>query len=519
MTTSKQNKNGWAGRRVAVACMEETQRFNSQENSTMNRFSYAKRVAAGAVAVILATILSSKAADGTWNQNVDGNWSDTSKWIGNIVADGAGFTATFANVLNADRTVTLDSDRTIGGLSFLDTNNGLTISGTTTLTLAAPSGTSVVHSVNNRWFNMKVPVAGDIVLTKTGSGKMALGDATIPITNTYTGGTVIDEGQLSVFYDYHLGDPAGSITMNSGELYVNNKTFVSMRPVILGAGTSVILKGGNGSCTFSGPVSGLGGLVVRTIGSGTHSVSLLSLTNTFTGVFGLDAIGDARMNVTIASLVDSPSAGNIIYYVPKASTTYSPTLTWSSTATNAWVLNNRRIEFSGDGDWKVPAQVLQNANASYPIIINTDFLVTGGGHKKFRFDAVNIAVTNEIAGSITDGTSGAVVAFEKTGNGALVLSGSNDNSGTNTVSAGILILEGEQSLADNGTLNITGTGKVEVKTMERVDALQFSGVDQAKGTWGTQASGAEHWNDTYFVGLGILHVNPPPPAGTLMYLR
>src|SRR5688572_14138793 len=68
-----------------------------------------------------------KAASSTYNVNANGNWSTTGNWTGSTPADGADFTATFAADINLGRTVSLDSDRTIGGLTFQDittpTNN------------------------------------------------------------------------------------------------------------------------------------------------------------------------------------------------------------------------------------------------------------------------------------------------------------------------------------------------------------------------------------------------------------
>src|ERR1041385_191433 len=58
-------------------------------------------------------------SDGGWTNDVSGNWSDTNNWINGIVANGSGFYADFSTTtLTADRTVTLDSSRTLGRLIF-----------------------------------------------------------------------------------------------------------------------------------------------------------------------------------------------------------------------------------------------------------------------------------------------------------------------------------------------------------------------------------------------------------------
>src|SRR5262245_61505615 len=51
----------------------------------------------------------SVAADGVWSTDSSGNWSDTTKWAGGVVADGADSTAYFTNDITTIRTVTLDT--------------------------------------------------------------------------------------------------------------------------------------------------------------------------------------------------------------------------------------------------------------------------------------------------------------------------------------------------------------------------------------------------------------------------
>jgi hypothetical protein len=53
--------------------------------------------------------------DGTWNSSEDGDWTDTSKWDGGVVADGAGGTASFIADFTRDVTVTPNvAQRVIG---------------------------------------------------------------------------------------------------------------------------------------------------------------------------------------------------------------------------------------------------------------------------------------------------------------------------------------------------------------------------------------------------------------------
>ena len=89
-------------------------------------------------AAVLFSAEEGHAQSGTWSKDASGNWSDTNNWAGGVVADGAGNTADFStlNIL-ANRTVTLDSDRTIGIVQFKDQSQPQTwtLSGSSTLTL------------------------------------------------------------------------------------------------------------------------------------------------------------------------------------------------------------------------------------------------------------------------------------------------------------------------------------------------------------------------------------------------
>ena len=72
--------------------------------------------------VLLAVFLSSnvtQAASGSWAYDSNGNWSDTTKWVGGLVANGVDSTANFTiDVSPGDGNVTLDTNRTIGNLTF-----------------------------------------------------------------------------------------------------------------------------------------------------------------------------------------------------------------------------------------------------------------------------------------------------------------------------------------------------------------------------------------------------------------
>src|SRR5438552_2042328 len=77
--------------------------------------------AVAAVSAALAAGSAAHATNGTWTSTAGGLWSDTTKWSGGTVADGASGIADFSTLnLAAGATVSLDSSRTIGQLKFAD---------------------------------------------------------------------------------------------------------------------------------------------------------------------------------------------------------------------------------------------------------------------------------------------------------------------------------------------------------------------------------------------------------------
>src|SRR5262249_55621379 len=73
--------------------------------------------------------------DSIWIANADGDWDDPSRWNDGLLANGAGFTADFSAIdITANRTVTLDTNRSIGTLKFGD------ISGAQSWTLLSDAG-------------------------------------------------------------------------------------------------------------------------------------------------------------------------------------------------------------------------------------------------------------------------------------------------------------------------------------------------------------------------------------------
>jgi len=385
-----------------------------------------------AVLAIPVTILT---GSGTWTADASTNWSQTTSWSGNQVASGTNQTADFSTInITANRTVTLDSSRTIGYLKFSDT------SGSQSWTLAASNGCSLkldtgsvaspLLTVTNP-ATISAPLTGTNGFTKTGTGTLILSG-----NNPLTGPVYLDTGSSS------KNDGVVHIT---GPDAIDNASLISIRNNNSGNST-LQLDGTAGNITINAPFT------ITYRNNGVITMENIAGTNVLNGSIYLYQGGNS---FTVQS-----DAGLIVF-----------------TGTNQYVgglVGTRTNYFAGSGNHLVVGPMLDSTNGS-PISLAKN------GSGRLTLAGVNTYGNSTLlnAGALyVDGTlpaaplsiaSGTVLGGNGVINAAVTLPANTtlipgDNLGTLAVNNSVTLQPGsttqiqlDAGLATNGNLSCTGT--------------------------------------------------------------
>ncbi|MES2658842.1 MAG: Calx-beta domain-containing protein [Verrucomicrobiota bacterium] len=156
-----------------------------------------------------------------WANSAGGSWPVGGNWNAGVIASGTDKIADFSTLnLTANATVALDGARSVGHLRFGDTtpshNWTLTTGSGGPLTLSVFTGSPLV-TVNNQTATIATALDGTSGLIKDGAGSLALNGA-----NTYSGGTVVSGGTLTLGSGGANGAIRGTLTVNSGAAVTYN---------------------------------------------------------------------------------------------------------------------------------------------------------------------------------------------------------------------------------------------------------------------------------------------------------
>ena len=203
-------------------------------------------------AITLTTSLllgfSAWALDGKWNTDASSTWSTVANWTNSQVANGAGTIANFDFNITTNRTVTLDSSRTIGRLRFNDpttptTNWYLAASGTSVLTLDNSGSTPTIEVVNGIGATITAPLTGTAGFLKFGASPLILSG-----TNTLSGPITVTNSELRVNNSNSLGS-SSAVTIKYSTAVGGTGPFLGLNGVTLPSGVTVTLVSTNLSAT------------------------------------------------------------------------------------------------------------------------------------------------------------------------------------------------------------------------------------------------------------------------------
>ena len=449
----------------------------------------------------------------------------------------SGRTATFDGIIsgfpgltvNGAGTVLLSAANTYGGdttvsAGTLVANNNFALSdgllvlngGNLTNTASCTLGNDVniisnalINVAASQTLTLKGIIRGTGTLTKNDSGTLKLSG-----TNAYTGTTMVNGGILAIGTTGALLSTT-SLTLAGGtQLQPNLDGVVVNTPITLGAG---------GTTTINAPTNAPGGEVVSTLtlnsvlaGGGnvtfSSSVSQNALSTIYLGAQSTYA-GSTLLNTTASTDGTTTSGENQIIvklgvHNPLPTTTIVTIDGGNGSGTGRFAeinLNGFNQQLAGltnivrSGAKSVLRKqrvVNSNISASAALTINNSANFTFSGN--LGSDAANGSVS---VSAMPGSSNGNNFGLTKSGAGTFTLAGTNTYTGITTVNAGMLALGASNVLANTtavsigtatlnastfedtvGTLDVTGTAKVNLDTNGKLAFADSSAIDWTGGT-------------------------------------
>ncbi|MDI9853654.1 autotransporter domain-containing protein [Comamonas sp. 17RB] len=409
---------------------------------------------------------------GTWS-NTAAAWTDATGSITAAMSPQPGF-AIFGG---ASGTVTLDS--TAGavkatGLQFA--SDGYRLNGDA-LTLVADAGHADPVEVrvgdgsgpSSTWTaTIDNVLAGTDGLKKTGAGTLVLNSS-----NTYSGGTTVAAGTLSVSSDNNLGNTSGALTLDGGNVQVTGTAFSGngSRNWVLGStGGGIDIADAAHSFTLSSTLTGTGSLLKT--GAGTLT---LNGTNNYSGTTTIDG---GKLVASVTNLGSGAITNNAALELNQAS---DDTLTQT-------ISGNGSFTKTGAG-----TLTLTGTNTA-----TGETIISAGGLVASVANLASGAITNNAALELKQASDATLAqkisgsgSLTKTGAGVLTLTGNSSNyTGSTLVANGGLLLGSTAKLGGTVTVasgaTLAGTGNVgstgSVVTVQSGATIAAGDASSAYGT-------------------------------------
>ncbi|HWW57263.1 MAG TPA: autotransporter-associated beta strand repeat-containing protein [Sphingopyxis sp.] len=429
--------------------------------------------------------------------------------VGDGTAAGAGFTATIvAELTGASRLVKTDAGTLVltGANSY---TGGTTISdGTLQIGDGGFTGSIVGDIVNDGVLviDRLDPYTLDGVISGSGSLVSNAAVLTLTGTNSYSGGTTINNGTVAISSDANLGDAAGTLSLR-GSVLRADASFASDRAILLGGTSSNGIDVQGSEVTLSGIIGdgagNLGGNFLDKRGSGTLTLTGANTYSNRTNILGgtlalagAGTIGAGNLIVGSGTVFDisQTDAGARIVQL-------------AGGATGRVALGSKTLTLG-----------LTNSFTDWAGAI-TDGGIGGGTGGNVIITAAGGAVRYFGANSYTGGTTVAAGSFELVGNGSLY------SAGAVTVNGGALFSIAGITAAGTTIGDLSGAGTVvlggKTLTFGTANDTLFSGpisgnggglVKQGTGTF--TLTGANSYTGATDVLAGTLLVNGDQSAAT-----
>lgn len=477
-------------------------------------------------AAMLLAALHSNAASGDWSNDAASVWSAATNWSSNPTVPGttAGDTVGLTFDISANRTVTIDTTpRTVGTLNIGDPTGGYFI-----YTLAASGGANLTFDNNGSGALLSKTTAANTALDLISSPIVLADNLTIDTAVTGTGnsgnsiqisGLISESGGARTLTKNGMGGIylnaantyTGGTILNSGEIQFNNGFAFGYGPLFVNGGSFAARTGNRtltnsmivgGDFTFNNATAGGNNLTLTgnvDLGNATRTITVASTANPSAFMSGVISGG----NPSVGLIKAGPSTFNI-----SGANTFS-----GDTRIAAGALQLRITPGAAAGTSLALQNSTLDLNAadagtlSFQGSVGT-VAATLGGLKGSRNQGlintssagVALTVGNNGQSTTYSGVlSGAGGSLTKIGAGTLILAGDNTYDGITTISGGTL------QLGDGGASgSLTALGYIQNDgslTINRSDAVT-QGVHFGGGTIGGTGSFTQAGTGTTTLNLG-----------------